>query len=220
MIEVKNLTQIYSNGEIKLKALDNVSCKFDEGKLHLIIGPSGCGKTTLLNCLGLLEKPTEGKVLINGVDIYGIKDKIKKFNFRRDNIGYIYQDFNLIESLTVYENIILTASFKGMKINEEQVKIIAKKLGIEDKLNEFPSKISGGQRQRTAIARSLCADTMILLADEPTGNLDTKTSEDVMNVFRECIQDYSLTVIMVTHNLDFIKYADNVIKLIDGKVGL
>ena len=147
-----------------------------------------------------------------------MNDEKEKFNFRREKIGYIYQDFNLIESLTVYENIILTASLKGMSVDEQMVDDIASKLGISEKLNQFPSKLSGGQKQRVAIARALCAKNLILLADEPTGNLDTKTSEDVMKIFIDCIHNFGVTILMVTHNLDFIKYADKVIEFVDGKI--
>lgn len=218
MIEVKNLTKIYNNGEEKFKALDDISCSIETGKLTLIIGPSGCGKTTFLNIVGLLEDMDDGELVIDDIKINELNDEKEKFNFRREKIGYIYQDFNLIESLTVYENIILTASLKGMSVDEQMVDDIASKLGISEKLNQFPSKLSGGQKQRVAIARALCAKNLILLADEPTGNLDTKTSEDVMKIFIDCIHNFGVTILMVTHNLDFIKYADKVIEFVDGKI--
>ena len=218
MIEVKNLTKIYNNGEEKFKALDDISCSIETGKLTLIIGPSGCGKTTFLNIVGLLEDMDAGELVIDDMKVNELNDVKEKFNFRREKIGYIYQDFNLIESLTVYENIILTASLKGMSVNEQMVDDIASKLGISEKLNQFPSKLSGGQKQRVAIARALFAKNSILLADEPTGNLDTKTSEDVMKIFIDCIHNFGVTILMVTHNLDFIKYADKVIEFVDGKI--
>ena len=218
MIEVKNLTKIYNNGEEKFKALDDISCSIETGKLTLIIGPSGCGKTTFLNIVGLLEDMNDGELVIDDIKINELNNEKEKFDFRREKIGYIYQDFNLIESLTVYENIILTASLKGMSVDEQMVNDIASKLGISEKLNQFPSKLSGGQKQRVAIARALCAKNSILLADEPTGNLDTKTSEDVMKIFIDCIHNFGVTILMVTHNLDFIKYADKVIEFVDGKI--
>lgn len=218
MIEVKNLTKIYNNGEEKFKALDDISCSIETGKLTLIIGPSGCGKTTFLNIVGLLEDMDAGELVIDDMKVNELNDVKEKFNFRREKIGYIYQDFNLIESLTVYENIILTASLKGMSVDEQMVDDIASKLGISEKLNQFPSKLSGGQKQRVAIARALFAKNSILLADEPTGNLDTKTSEDVMKIFIDCIHNFGVTILMVTHNLDFIKYADKVIEFVDGKI--
>lgn len=218
MIEIKNLTKIYSNGEEKFKALDGISCSIKTGELTLIIGPSGCGKTTFLNIVGLLEDMTDGEIIIDDININELNDEKEKFNFRREKIGFIYQDFNLIQSLTVYENIILTASLKGMYVDEQTVDDIASKLGISEKLNQFPSKLSGGQKQRVAIARALCAKNSILLADEPTGNLDTKTSEDVMKIFLDCIHNFGVTILMVTHNLDFIKYADKVIEFVDGKI--
>lgn len=218
MIEVKNLTKIYKNGEEKFKALDDISCSIETGKLTLIIGPSGCGKTTFLNIVGLLEDMDAGELVIDDMKVNELNDVKEKFNFRREKIGYIYQDFNLIESLTVYENIILTASLKGMSVDEQMVDDIASKLGISEKLNQFPSKLSGGQKQRVAIARALFAKNSILLADEPTGNLDTKTSEDVMKIFIDCIHNFGVTILMVTHNLDFIKYADKVIEFVDGKI--
>lgn len=218
MIDVKNLTKIYNNGEEKFKALDDISCSIETGKLTLIIGPSGCGKTTFLNIVGLLEDMDAGELVIDDMKVNELNDVKEKFNFRREKIGYIYQDFNLIESLTVYENIILTASLKGMSVDEQMVDDIASKLGISEKLNQFPSKLSGGQKQRVAIARALFAKNSILLADEPTGNLDTKTSEDVMKIFIDCIHNFGVTILMVTHNLDFIKYADKVIEFVDGKI--
>lgn len=218
MIEVKNLTKIYNNGEEKFKALDDISCSIETSKLTLIIGPSGCGKTTFLNIVGLLEDMDAGELVIDDMKVNELNDVKEKFNFRREKIGYIYQDFNLIESLTVYENIILTASLKGMSVDEQMVDDIASKLGISEKLNQFPSKLSGGQKQRVAIARALFAKNSILLADEPTGNLDTKTSEDVMKIFIDCIHNFGVTILMVTHNLDFIKYADKVIEFVDGKI--
>lgn len=218
MIEIKNLTKIYSNGEEKFKVLDGISCSIKTGELTLIIGPSGCGKTTFLNVVGLLENMTDGEIIIDDININELNDEKEKFNFRREKIGFIYQDFNLIQSLTVYENIILTASLKGMNVDEKTVDDIASKLGISEKLNQFPSKLSGGQKQRVAIARALCAKNSILLADEPTGNLDTKTSEDVMKIFLDCIHNFGVTILMVTHNIDFIKYADKVIEFVDGKI--
>lgn len=218
MIEIKNLTKIYSNGEEKFKVLDGISCSIKTGELTLIIGPSGCGKTTFLNIVGLLENMTDGEIIIDDININELNDEKEKFNFRREKIGFIYQDFNLIQSLTVYENIILTASLKGMNVDKQTVDDIASKLGISEKLNQFPSKLSGGQKQRVAIARALCAKNSILLADEPTGNLDTKTSEDVMEIFLDCIHNFGVTILMVTHNIDFIKYADKVIEFVDGKI--
>lgn len=218
MIEINNLTKIYNNGEEKFKALDDVSCNIETGRLTLIIGPSGCGKTTFLNIVGLLEDMTDGEIVIDDININELNDEKEKFNFRREKIGFIYQDFNLIESLTVYENIILTASLKGMYVDEQTIDDIASKLGISEKLNQFPSKLSGGQKQRVAIARALCAKNSILLADEPTGNLDTKTSENVMKIFLDCVHNFGVTILMVTHNLDFIKYADKVIEFVDGKI--
>jgi len=218
MIEINNLTKIYNNGEEKFKALDDVSCSIETGRLTLIIGPSGCGKTTFLNIVGLLEDMTDGEIVIDDININELNDEKEKFNFRREKIGFIYQDFNLIESLTVYENIILTASLKGMYVDEQTIDDIASKLGISEKLNQFPSKLSGGQKQRVAIARALCAKNSILLADEPTGNLDTKTSENVMKIFLDCVHNFGVTILMVTHNLDFIKYADKVIEFVDGKI--
>lgn len=218
MIEIKNLTKIYSNGEEKFKVLDGISFSIKTGELTLIIGPSGCGKTTFLNVVGLLENMTDGEIIIDDININELNDEKEKFNFRREKIGFIYQDFNLIQSLTVYENIILTASLKGMNVDEKTVDDIASKLGISEKLNQFPSKLSGGQKQRVAIARALCAKNSILLADEPTGNLDTKTSEDVMKIFLDCIHNFGVTILMVTHNIDFIKYADKVIEFVDGKI--
>lgn len=218
MVEVKKLTKIYDNGENECKVLNEVSHQFKEGELNLIIGPSGGGKTTLLNIIGMLDTATSGEVVVDNQNITQIQDEEQKLQFRREHISIIFQDFNLIESLTAYENIILTASLQGRKIEKDEVTSLAKKLKIEDKLNSFPSKLSGGQRQRIAIARALYAKTPIILADEPTGNLDTKTSHEVMELFTQCIEEYQVTIIMVTHNMDFTKYTNNIINLVDGKI--
>lgn len=218
MVEVKKLTKIYDNGENECKVLNEVSHQFKEGELNLIIGPSGGGKTTLLNIIGMLDTATSGEVVVDNQNITQIQDEEQKLQFRREHISIIFQDFNLIESLTAYENIILTASLQGRKIEKDEVISLAKKLKIEDKLNSFPSKLSGGQRQRIAIARALYAKTPIILADEPTGNLDTKTSHEVMELFTQCIEEYQVTIIMVTHNMDFTKYTNNIINLVDGKI--
>lgn len=218
MVEVKKLTKIYDNGENECKVLNEVSHQFKEGELNLIIGPSGGGKTTLLNIIGLLDTATSGEVVVDNQNITQIQDEEQKLQFRREHISIVFQDFNLIESLTAYENIILTASLQGRKIEKDEVISLAKKLKIEDKLNSFPSKLSGGQRQRIAIARALYAKTPIILADEPTGNLDTKTSHEVMELFTQCIEEYQVTIIMVTHNMDFTKYTNNIINLVDGKI--
>lgn len=218
MVEVKKLTKIYDNGENECKVLNEVSHQFKEGELNLIIGPSGGGKTTLLNIIGMLDTATSGEVVVDNQNITQIQDEEQKLQFRREHISIIFQDFNLIESLTAYENIILTASLQGRKIEKDEVISLAKRLKIEDKLNSFPSKLSGGQRQRIAIARALYAKTPIILADEPTGNLDTKTSHEVMELFTQCIEEYQVTIIMVTHNMDFTKYTNNIINLVDGKI--
>lgn len=218
MVEVKKLTKIYDNGENECKVLNEVSHQFKEGELNLIIGPSGGGKTTLLNIIGMLDTATSGEVVVYNQNITQLQDEEQKLQFRREHISIIFQDFNLIESLTAYENIILTASLQGRKIERDEVISLAKKLKIEDKLNSFPSKLSGGQRQRIAIARALYAKTPIILADEPTGNLDTKTSHEVMELFTQCIEEYQVTIIMVTHNMDFTKYTKNIINLVDGKI--
>lgn len=218
MVEVKKLTKIYDNGENECKVLNEVSHQFKEGELNLIIGPSGGGKTTLLNIIGMLDTATSGEVVVDNQNITQIQDEEQKLQFRREHISIIFQDFNLIESLTAYENIILTASLQGRKIEKDEVVSLAKKLKIEDKLNSFPSKLSGGQRQRIAIARAVYAKTPIILADEPTGNLDTKTSHEVMEIFTKCIEEYQVTIIMVTHNMDFTKYTNNIIRLVDGKI--
>lgn len=218
MVEVKKLIKIYDNGENECKVLNEVSHQFKEGELNLIIGPSGGGKTTLLNIIGMLDTATSGEVVVDNQNITQLQDEEQKLQFRREHISIIFQDFNLIESLTAYENIILTASLQGRKIERDEVIFLAKKLKIEDKLNSFPSKLSGGQRQRIAIARALYAKTPIILADEPTGNLDTKTSHEVMELFTQCIEEYQVTIIMVTHNMDFTKYTNNIINLVDGKI--
>ncbi|WP_425449258.1 ABC transporter ATP-binding protein [Dethiothermospora halolimnae] len=215
-IKIKGLSKIYKEGDNVVNALKDVNISIDENEFVMIIGPSGGGKTTLLNMMGLLDTPSEGKIYIDDIDITGLKGEERTI-YRRENIGFIFQEFNLIETLSVYENIILTRSLSGKATEKTYVKEVTEKLGIYDKLDSFPSKLSGGQRQRVAIARSIITKPKIILADEPTGNLDTHTSDSVMKILKKAVDEFNQTVIMVTHDLELVRYARKVINIVDGK---
>lgn len=216
-IEITGLSKNYHDGENIINALKEVQIFLEKGTFTMIIGPSGGGKTTLLNILGLLDEPSEGTVKIDGTIISDLK-KEERTIYRRDHIGYIFQEYNLVESLNVNENIILTTSLAGKNVEEKEVESVTKKLGIFEKLKSFPGTLSGGQRQRVAIARSIITNPNIILADEPTGNLDTKSGTDVMELLKMAVCEFNQTVIMVTHNMNLLSYANNVIEIIDGQV--
>lgn len=216
-IEIKGLSKKYKCGDTTVKALKNVDIFIEKNNFVMIVGPSGGGKTTLLNMIGLLDLPSEGEVYIDGTNVTALKGEERTI-YRRENIGFIFQEFNLIESLSAYENIILTRSMSGRATEKEHVENVTKKLGIFEKLNSFPSNLSGGQRQRVAIARSIVTEPKIIIADEPTGNLDMSSSNSVMEILKKAVDEFGKTVVMVTHNLDLVKYATKVIEIVDGQV--
>lgn len=217
ILKTSNLKKYYGNGENLVKAIDNANIDIKEGEFVAIIGKSGSGKSTLLHIMGGLDNPTEGKVYINDKDIFSLKEE-ELVIFRRRNIGFIFQNFNLIPSLNVWENITLPVGLDGKEINKPFVTDIINSLGLESKVDTLPNTLSGGQQQRVAIARALVARPAIILADEPTGNLDSKTSDEVMSLLKTMIKKYNQTLVMITHDETIAQMADRVIYIEDGKV--
>lgn len=217
ILKTSNLKKYYGNGENLVKAIDNANIDIKEGEFVDIVGKSGSGKSTLLHMMGGLDNPTEGKVYINDKDIFSLKEEELAI-FRRKNIGFIFQNFNLIPSLNVWENITLPVGLDGKEINKPFVTDIINSLGLESKVDALPNTLSGGQQQRVAIARALVARPAIILADEPTGNLDSKTSDEVMSLLKTMIKKYNQTLVMITHDETIAQMADRVIYIEDGKV--
>lgn len=217
ILKADKLVKIYVKDENLVKALDNVDVNINEGEFVAIVGTSGSGKSTLLNMLGGLDKLTSGEVVINNKSLNNMTDEEITI-FRRRNIGFIFQNYNLVPILNVYENIVLPIELDGMKIDEEFVDSIIDTLGLKSKLTNMPNNLSGGQQQRVAIARALATKPAIILADEPTGNLDSKTSMDVIGLLKMTSQKFNQTMIMITHNEEIAQLADRVIRIEDGKV--
>ena len=217
ILDVINLSKTYGKGENKVQALNNINLSFEKGKFTTIIGPSGSGKSTLLHCMAGLDSITSGKVLLNGQDISKLsEDGLSKL--RIEKFGFIFQSFNLIPVVNIYENIVLPINIDNKKIDEKYVDNIINILGLKDKINKFPNELSGGQQQRVAIARALANKPEIIFADEPTGNLDTKTTNEVMNLLKKCVNEFGQTLIMITHNNDIAQMADQIITIKDGNV--
>lgn len=212
-----HLKKYYGEGETLVKALDDVSLSVERGEFLSIIGTSGSGKSTLLHMLGGLDNPTEGKVIIDDKDISGLKGD-QLCIFRRRKIGFIFQSFNLVPSITVYDNIILPIQLDGKKVDKEFVENVIETLGLKSKLKVLPSKLSGGQQQRVAIARALASKPAIILADEPTGNLDSKTSQDVLGLLKTTGKKFNQTIVMITHNDEIAQLADRTIRIEDGHI--
>lgn len=217
ILKTNNLRKYYGKGENLVKAIDDANIDIKEGEFVAIVGRSGSGKSTLLHMIGGLDNPTDGKVFIDNKDIFVLKEEELAI-FRRRNIGFIFQHFNLIPSLNVWENITLPIGLDGKEINKDFVNDIVKSIGLDDKLQSLPNTLSGGQQQRVAIARALVTRPAIILADEPTGNLDSKTSDEVMSLLKTMIKKYSQTLIMITHDESIAQMADRVIYIEDGKV--
>lgn len=217
ILKAENLIKIYGQEPNIVKALDDVSIEIKEGQFVAIVGTSGSGKSTLLNMLGGLDKLTSGEVYINDKKLSNMNDEEITI-FRRRNIGFIFQNYNLVQILNVYENIVLPIELDGMKIDEEYVNSIINTLGLKDKLANMPNNLSGGQQQRVAIARALATKPAIILADEPTGNLDSKTSMDVIGLLKMTSQKFNQTMVMITHNEEIAQLADRIIRIEDGKV--
>ena len=217
ILKAENLVKIYGQGENEVKALNNVSLEIEEGEFVSIVGSSGSGKSTLLNMLGGLDRLTSGDIYINNKKLGDMKDEELTI-FRRRNIGFIFQNYNLVPILNVYENIVLPIELDGMKIDEEYIDSIINILGLSQKLTNMPNNLSGGQQQRVAIARAIATKPAIILADEPTGNLDSKTSMDVIGLLKMTSQKFNQTIVMITHNEEIAQLADRIIRIEDGKI--
>lgn len=217
ILKVENLTKSYGTGEAKVDALKNINLSINKGEFVAIVGPSGSGKSTLLHLLGGVDKPTSGNVFINDVDIYNLKEKDLSI-FRRRNIGIIYQFYNLIPVLSVKENILLPAELDNRKIEKAYLNDLLKILGLKERENHLPNELSGGQQQRTSIGRSLINRPAIVLADEPTGNLDSKNSKEVIELLKLSVKKYNQTLIMITHDNNIALQADRVISIEDGMI--
>ena len=219
ILRVENLTKVYGKGTTKVVALDNVSFSVEKGEFVAIVGASGSGKSTLLHLIGGVDRPTSGKVYIDGKDIYNLNDD-KLAIFRRRQVGLIYQFYNLIPILTVEENITLPLSLDNREVPKQELKELINLLGLESRKNHLPNELSGGQQQRTSIGRALITRPAIILADEPTGNLDSKNGDEIVDLLKKSNKDYKQTIIMITHNMELAEKADRIIKLEDGKIVL
>lgn len=217
ILRVENLTKIYGKNETRVVALDNVSFSVNKGEFVAIVGASGSGKSTLLHLIGGVDKPTHGKVYIDNNDIYSLNDD-KLSIFRRRQIGLIYQFYNLIPILNVEENITLPLDLDGRKIDKHELDTLISHLGLQSRKNYLPNSLSGGQQQRCSIGRALITHPAIILADEPTGNLDSKSSLEVVSLLKKSNREYKQTIIMITHDLDIASSADRIIKIEDGKI--
>ena len=217
ILETKNLRKIYGSGDTEVRALDGVNLNVENGEFVAIVGTSGSGKSTLLHMLGGLDRPTSGSVIVDGKDIFRLKDEALTI-FRRRKIGFVFQSYNLVPVLNVYENIVLPIQLDGRKVDEKFIGQIVKTLGLDGRLDALPSQLSGGQQQRVAIARALAAKPAIILADEPTGNLDSKTSQDVLGLLKVTSQKFAQTIVMITHNEEIAQMADRIIRIEDGRI--
>ena len=217
ILKVENLTKTYGSGENLVDAVDDVSFSVEKGEFVAIVGASGSGKSTLLHLIGGVDRPTSGKIFVDGNDISKMNDD-KLAVFRRRQVGIVYQFYNLIPILTVEENITLPCDLDGRGVDRERLEMILDSFGLRARRKHLPNQLSGGQQQRTSIARALINNPSLVLADEPTGNLDSKSSEEVMSMLKMCNQSYGQTVIMITHNLDIAKQADRIITISDGKI--
>uniref|UniRef100_UPI004028F372 ABC transporter ATP-binding protein n=1 Tax=Faecousia sp. TaxID=2952921 RepID=UPI004028F372 len=217
ILQAQGLKKIYGSGDNAVHALDGVDLRVEKGEFVAIVGTSGSGKSTLLHMLGGLDRPTEGTVTVDGQEIFALKEEALTI-FRRRKIGFVFQAFNLVPVLNVYENIVLPIELDGGKINNAFVGQIVQTLGLEKKLDALPGQLSGGQQQRVAIARALAAAPAIILADEPTGNLDSKTSQDVLSLLKVTSQKFAQTTIMITHNEEIAQLADRIIRIEDGRI--
>ena len=217
ILKTRGLKKYYGNGENLVKAIDDNNIEIIEGEFVAIVGKSGSGKSTLLHMIGGLDRPTDGKVFIDGKDIFSLKDESLAI-FRRRKIGFIFQYYNLIPSLNIWENIVLPIGLDNKTVDEEFINDIINAFGLSDKKESLPNTLSGGQQQRVAIARALATRPSIILADEPTGNLDSKTSDEVMSLLKSMIKKYNQTLVMITHDETIAQMADRVIYIEDGKV--
>lgn len=217
ILKVDNLTKIYGKDSTKVVALDHVSFSVEKGEFVAIVGASGSGKSTLLHLIGGVDRPTSGKVFIDGKDIFNFNDD-KLAIFRRRQVGLIYQFYNLIPILNVEENITLPLSLDNREVDKERLNELLKLLGLQNRKNHLPNELSGGQQQRTSIGRALITNPTIILADEPTGNLDSKSSDEIVALLKKSNKELNQTIIMITHNMEIAKVADRIIKIEDGKI--
>ena len=217
ILQASNLTKIYGSGENEVHALDGINFSVEKGEFVAIVGTSGSGKSTLLHMLGGLDRPTGGSVEVDGKEIFSLKDEELTI-FRRRKIGFVFQNYNLVPVLNVYENIVLPVQLDGKTPDASYIDSIIETLGLERKLENLPNNLSGGQQQRVAIARALASKPAIILADEPTGNLDAKTSQDVLGLLKVTSQKYGQTIVMITHNEEIAQLADRIIRIEDGKI--
>ncbi|MBO5449891.1 MAG: ABC transporter ATP-binding protein [Ruminococcus sp.] len=217
ILKSENLCKVYGSGDSEVRALDGVSVSVEDGEFVSVIGTSGSGKSTLLNMLGGLDRPTSGSVTVSGKKLFEMNDE-ELTVFRRRNIGFVFQNYNLVPVLNVYENIVLPIELDGSRIDKDYVKLIVRTLGLDSRLGAMPNQLSGGQQQRVAIARALSAKPAIILADEPTGNLDSKTGMDVISLLKVTSREFNQTIVMITHNEDIALMADRMIRIEDGRV--
>ena len=217
ILETRNLRKIYGSGDTEVRALDGVNLSVDSGEFVAIVGTSGSGKSTLLHMLGGLDRPTSGSVIVDGKDIFSLKDEALTI-FRRRKIGFVFQSYNLVPVLNARENIVLPIQLDGRQVDEDFLDKIVNTLGLEKKLGSLPSQLSGGQQQRVAISRALAAAPAIILADEPTGNLDSRTSQDVLSLLKVTSQKFAQTIVMITHNEEIAQTADRIIRIEDGRI--
>lgn len=217
VLKTEALTKIYGESDNKVTALDNANLTVEQGEFVAIVGTSGSGKSTLLHLLGGLDRPTSGKVFVENKDIFSLKDEALTI-FRRRKIGFVFQSFNLVPTLNVYENIVFPIQLDGNSVDEAFVHEVISSLGLDNMQNRLPNQLSGGQQQRVAIARALAAKPAIVLADEPTGNLDSKTSQDVLSLLKVTGQKFNQTIVMITHNEAIAQMADRLIRIEDGRI--
>ena len=217
IVKTENLRKIYGSGETEVRALDGVSLSVEEGEFVAVVGSSGSGKSTLLHMLGGLDRPTSGEVWIAGQSLFSMKDEALTI-FRRRKIGFVFQAYNLVPVLSVYENVLLPVQLDGGTPDEGYLGQVIETLGLESRLRSLPSQLSGGQQQRVAIARALAAKPALLLADEPTGNLDSRTSQDVLSLLKVTSRRFSQTIVMITHNEEIAQLADRITRIEDGRI--
>ncbi len=217
ILQTKDLKKYYGSGDTQVKALDGVDLSVEQGEFVAIVGTSGSGKSTLLHMLGGLDRPTSGSVLVDGKDIFSLKDEGLTI-FRRRKIGFVFQAYNLVPVLSVWENIVLPIQLDGRKVDRKYVREVIGILGLEKKLKSLPNQPSGGQQQRVAIARAMATKPAILLADEPTGNLDSKTSQDVLSLMKVTGQKFAQTMVMITHNEEIAQMAHRIVRIEDGRI--
>ena len=217
ILETRDLKKYYGAGDTQVKALDGVNLSVEQGEFVAIVGTSGSGKSTLLHMLGGLDRPTSGTVTVDGKDIFALKDEALTI-FRRRKVGFVFQSYNLVPVLSVWENIVLPVELDGRNVDEAYVEEVIATLGLDKKLRNLPGQLSGGQQQRVAIARALATKPAILLADEPTGNLDSRTSQDVLGLMKVTGQKFAQTMVMITHNEEIAQMADRIVRIEDGRI--